>query len=153
MQPYHRKATFPSQPAVLPDVLAFVEEACAAACVAPELLFDLQLAVEEACSNVIEHAYRGASGTFDLSFIAEDGDITFVLHDHGRPFDPGAVPGPDPTLPLEKRPIGGLGLHLIHQLMDDVRFTFDAAGNTLVLVKRDAIAGRAPNCDQKPDDT
>ncbi len=140
MQPYQREVTFASKMAVLPDVLAFVEEACAAGGVNPELVFDLQLAIEEACSNVIEHAYRGKRGLFRLTFTIKNSDVIVVLHDQGQPFDPKAVSKPDPNLPLEKRPIGGLGLHLIYQLMDEVRFTFGADGNTLILVKRNAVA-------------
>ena len=152
MQPYQREATFPSKVTVLPDVLAFVEETCATAGVKPALVFDLQLAIEEACSNVIEHAYRGKRGIFSLTFAASDSDVIITLHDHGRPFDPEAVVKPDPSLPLRKRPIGGLGLHLIYQLMDDVRFSFDGAGNTLVLVKRNAITENATAGCTKADD-
>lgn len=151
MQSYQREATFPSTIAVLPAILAFVEEACAAACVTPALLFDLQLAVEEACSNVIQHAYRGQHGVFHLTFTAENGAVTITVHDQGQPFEPQAVARPDPNLPLKEWPIGGLGLHLMYQLMDEVRFTFDASGNTLRLVKRDAIAENAAACSERSD--
>ncbi len=152
MPPSQREATFASKMTVLPDILAFVEEACATAGVAPTLLFDLQLATEEACSNVIEHAYRGKRGVFRLTFTVENRDVIITLHDQGRPFDPQAVTKPDPTRPLNERPIGGLGLYLIYQLMDDVRFSFDASGNTLVLVKRNAIVDHAGACCEKTAD-
>lgn len=152
MQPYQRKATFASKMTVMPEILAFVEEVCAEAGVHSLLLFDLQLAIEEACSNIIEHAYRGKRGLFHLTFAVENSAVVITLQDQGRPFDPKAVAKPDPTLPLEKRPIGGLGLHLIYQLMDDVRFTFEAAGNTLVLVKHNAIADNAVIGGEEPDD-
>lgn len=152
MQPYQREKTFASKTAVLPDVLAFIEEACAAAGVNPALFFDLQLATEEACSNVIEHAYRGTRGVFRLTFAVEDRDVIITLYDQGQPFDPQSVARPNPSLPLSKRPIGGLGLHLIYQLMDDVRFAFDATGNTLVLMKRNAIAADPVCCGEHTDD-
>lgn len=152
MQSFQRKVTFASTTKNLPAVLAFIEEACAAAGVAPALWFDVQLAVEEACSNIIEHAYREAEGDFSLAFAAQDTDVIITLHDHGRPFDPQAVARPAMNRPLKKRPVGGLGLHLIYQLMDEVRFTFEASGNTLVLVKRNAIPGASHPCAEKVSD-
>lgn len=129
----------------LPKIFAFVEQACEDAQVAPDLRFDLQLAVEEACCNVIEHAYGGTGGEFTVRFASQDQDVVITLHDRGRPFAPGEIARPDLTLPLEQRPIGGLGLHIIYQLMDDVRFTFAEDGNTLVMVKRNAIRGQEGN--------
>lgn len=123
----------------LPKVFTFVEEACRDAPVDPQLCFDLQLAVEEACCNVIEHAYDGAGGEFTLCFAVEGRSVVLTLHDHGRPFKPSEIMPPDLTLPLEDRPIGGLGLYIIYQLMDDVQFSFTDDGNTLVMVKRNAI--------------
>lgn len=124
----------------LPGILAFVEDACQQANVEPCLLFDLQLATEEACSNVIEHAYQGQGGALGIRFETHDGDVRITLHDHGRPFDPDAIKPPDTALPLRRRPVGGLGLHLMYRLMDDVRFSFGPEGNTLVMVKRNALA-------------
>lgn len=124
----------------LPDILAFVEVACQQARVDPSLLFDLQLAVEEACSNVIEHAYQGQGGELGLRFETRNGDVVITVCDRGRAFDPGTIARPNTSLPLHKRPIGGLGLHLIYQLMDDVCFSFGTGGNTLTMIKYDAVA-------------
>jgi anti-sigma regulatory factor (Ser/Thr protein kinase) len=65
--------------------------------------------------------------------------MVITLRDRGKPFDPASVPAPDMHLPLHERRIGGLGLHLIYQLMDDVRFEFRDGVNTLTMVKRNAI--------------
>lgn len=129
----------------LPGVFAFMEEACKDAQVDPGLCFDLQLAVEEACCNVIEHAYDGAGGEFTIWFARRGRDVVITVHDHGRPFTPSEIARPDLTLPLEQRPIGGLGLYIIYQLMDEVRFTFTEDGNTLVMVKRNAILVKEGN--------
>ena len=123
----------------LPKVLAFVEEACQDAQVDARLCFELQLVVEEACCNVIEHAYEDRGGQFVIWFAVHDRDIEITVHDHGRPFKPSEVARPDVNLPLEERPIGGLGLYIIYQLLDEVQFSFTADGNTLVMVKRDAV--------------
>ena len=72
MPSFHRELTVPGRVADLPDVLAFIEAACEGAGVRPELWFDLQLAVEEACTNVIEHAYGGKGGDLVITFAARE---------------------------------------------------------------------------------
>jgi serine/threonine-protein kinase RsbW len=137
--PYFNKLTVPGYLADLPAILAFVEHTCEQAGVDPALHFDLQLAVEEACRNVIEHAYEGKGGEFSVMFETRGRDVVITLRDCGRPFDPAQVVEPDMHRPLAERRIGGLGMHLMYQLMDDVQFTFSEAGNTLVMVKRSAV--------------
>jgi anti-sigma regulatory factor (Ser/Thr protein kinase) len=123
----------------LPEVIAFIDQCATQARVDAAVRFDLQLAVEEACANVIEHAYGGKGGDFQVRFEASEHDVTITVHDHGRPFTPGDVSEPNLTLPLEERRIGGLGLYLMRRLMDEVRFSFAEDGNTLVMVKHDVI--------------
>ena len=123
----------------MPEILAFVTQACDQARLNPALYFDLQLAVEEACANVIEHAYGGRGGDLRIRFETQARDIIITLQDHGRAFDPDRVAAPNLNRPLAKRPIGGLGLHLMYQLMDEIRFAFSDSGNTLVMVKRSAV--------------
>jgi serine/threonine-protein kinase RsbW len=139
MPAFWRELSVSGRVADLPDVLAFVEAACEAATVRPELWFDLKLAVDEACANVIEHAYAGRGGDLVITFEARDRDVVLTVRDHGRPFVPEMVVAPDISLPLAQRRIGGLGLHLMYQLMDEVQFDFAEGGNTLVMVKRDAL--------------
>jgi anti-sigma regulatory factor (Ser/Thr protein kinase) len=139
MPSYYRELTVPGRVADLPDILAFIEAACEEAGVRPELWFDLHLAVEEACANVIEHAYGGKGGDLVVIFATRGGDVVLTVLDHGRPFAPEQVVSPDMGLPLTQRRIGGLGLHLMYQLMDEVQFDFAEGGNTLVMVKRDAL--------------
>jgi serine/threonine-protein kinase RsbW len=123
----------------LPGLIEFVEAACEEAEIKPELRFDLTLAVEEAASNVIEHGYKGRGGTLQVLFRVENGDVTVELRDQAKPFKPGKVGRPDETLPLEERPLGGLGLHLMHQLMDEVRYETLPDGNLLTMIKRGAV--------------
>jgi serine/threonine-protein kinase RsbW len=101
-----------------------------------QVIFELQLAVEEACSNVVFHAYDGQGGDLEVSVEPVDGGVQVVMRDWGAAFDPQAVRTPDVEAPLDQRPLGGLGLHIIRQMMDQVDFQFDAEeGNTLTLVK------------------
>jgi len=120
----------------LPLVMDFVAEMCHQAGGASPAAFDLQLATEEACYNVIQHAYGGAGGECTVSFEVRGPDVAIIVRDRGRRFDPDAIPEPDVTVPLEERHVGGLGLYLMRQSVDEVRFDFSAEnGNTLVMVK------------------
>jgi len=102
-----------------------------------QALYDLQLAVDEACTNVVEHAYEGQGGEIRISVEAIEGGVRVVIRDWGRPFEPGAIGTPDVTAPLEGRKLGGLGLFLMRQVMDEVDFVFDPVeGNRLTMVKR-----------------
>jgi anti-sigma regulatory factor (Ser/Thr protein kinase) len=100
-------------------------------------IYDLQLAVDEACANVVQHGYGGQGGEIEITFERDEEEVRVTLRDWGTSFDPQAVPAPDVTASLEQRRLGGLGLFLINQVMDDVSFEFDAeSGNVLTMVKR-----------------
>jgi len=101
------------------------------------LISDLQLAIDEACTNVIEHGYGGQGGEIELTIEPVEGGLKVILRDWGVPFDPGTVPVPDVTAPLDQRRLGGLGLYLMRKLMDQVHFEFDSEqGNTLTMFKQ-----------------
>jgi serine/threonine-protein kinase RsbW len=95
------------------------------------------MAVDEACTNIIEHAYGGEGrGDIECTCQIESDRLIVRLCDHGRPFDPSSVPEPDINASLEERTEGGLGLFLIRKLMDEVHFEFTAeSGNVLTMVK------------------
>jgi anti-sigma regulatory factor (Ser/Thr protein kinase) len=126
----------------LPRISRFVEEACDGANLDAAARFDLQMAVDEACCNVFEHAYSGSAGEIDLRFETRGRDVVITLRDYGRAFNPEIVPPPDTRRPLEERPVGGLGLHLMRKLMDKVFFAFSPElGNTLVMEKHKVVPG------------
>jgi len=119
-----------------------------------KVLFDLEVAVEEAASYIISHAYHGlTSARQDIQLLAEsrDGFVQMSLTDWGVPLDPANVRPFDINAPIETRIQGGMGLYFIHTLMDRVeRVNGDEIGdpNTLILIKRieQAPAGlRAPS--------
>lgn len=102
-----------------------------------DVIYDLQLAVDEACANVINHGYGGQAGRIDVTVEPVEEGVQVVVRDWGGAFDPRVVPAPDVEAPLEKRRLGGLGLFLMRKVMDDVSFAFDAeGGNTLRMMKR-----------------
>ena len=104
-------------------------------------VYNIQLAADEAASNIIEHAYEGVSdGLLEVSCGLKDEQITIILVDHGEPFDPSDVPMPDVKADLSDRKIGGLGLYLMRKLMDEVHYDPNPQtnSNTLTLIKRKA---------------
>jgi len=104
-----------------------------------EVLFDIDLAVEEASANIVRHAYRpGQAGDLLLRVETADDMVRITLIDWGLPFDANNVRPFDVDAPVETRAKGGTGLQLIHSLMDDVaRKTASVPGepNVLVLCK------------------
>jgi anti-sigma regulatory factor (Ser/Thr protein kinase) len=106
-------------------------------------VFEVQTAVDEACTNIINYAYSGKGGMITLTCERQDDDFVVTIRDNGKPFDPASVSLPDLEADLDKRKIGGLGLYLMKKLMDDVSYSFDAKeGNTLVMRKK--ITGEKP---------
>jgi len=102
-------------------------------------IYNIQLASDEAASNIIEHAYENISdGVLEISCGLKGDVITIILVDHGESFDPSHVPAPNVNADLSERQIGGLGLYLMRKLMDEVRYEADAKNNrnTLTLIKQ-----------------
>jgi two-component system cell cycle response regulator DivK len=126
----------------LPRLFALVDAACDRHAVPADGRHDLKLVAEEACVNVIRHAYpAGAPGPLSLAarLAQVDGQsaIELTVQDQGRPFDPLAQAAPDIAASAEARPIGGLGVHLIRQLCDELRYDRDPVrGNVLVMTRR-----------------
>ncbi|MBI3360404.1 MAG: ATP-binding protein [Chloroflexi bacterium] len=102
-----------------------------------EACFDLKLAVDEACTNIVEHGYAGLPpGPIVVTFQREADRLIVTIRDHARPFDPEAVPPPDLESDWPERPVRGLGWHLIRRTMDEVSLASDGErGNRLTLVK------------------
>ncbi len=100
-------------------------------------IYSVQLATDEAASNIIEHAYESKpNGIFEVSCEFQEGRLIVILLDHGKAFDPSQVEEPDLKADLSDRKIGGLGIYLMRKLMDEVRYESTQAGNRLTLVKR-----------------
>jgi len=129
----------------IPTITQFVAEAAHAAFLDEDAVFHCQMAVDEACTNVIEHAYGGeAKGNIEIVCQVEPGRCTIRIVDHGQPFDPTKVPPPRASASLEDIRPGGIGLHLMKQLMDEVRFEFTEQGNVLTMVKNSPKVVVAP---------
>jgi serine/threonine-protein kinase RsbW len=128
--------TFPGRFDSLGAIAEFAARAAKAAGMDSQTVYAVQLAVDEACANIIEHAYGGeGGGEIECTCEVSPARLRLVLRDSGRSFDPASIPPPDLDSELEQRQVGGLGLFLIHKIMDEVRFEFGEGGNTLTLVK------------------
>jgi serine/threonine-protein kinase RsbW len=96
----------------------------------------IELAVDEACSNVIEHAYGGVRpGDIDVAVRTDRSKLTVTVSDRGKTFQFDGVPVPDMKQYLSELRIGGLGIYLMRMLMDDVTYRSRAGRNELRMVK------------------
>jgi sigma-B regulation protein RsbU (phosphoserine phosphatase) len=126
--------TFPARAEALHSVREVVNDACDACGCVPEDTTDIIIAVGEACQNVVRHAYRGIEeGDATLEIYCEDGILEFRLQDSARPVDREKI---KPKWPEELGP-GGLGICLIHDIMDKVEYLPmpEGQGNLLHMVK------------------
>ena len=134
---WQRKSiVLPNDVQEVPQLNAFVEEVCEAAGFQSGVILQVQLAVEEAVVNVMKYAYPpDTHGNVTVETQLRENSLTFILMDSGKPFDPTTVPEPDITLSATQRAIGGLGMHLVRQIMDSVTYAREDHFNVLTLVK------------------
>jgi serine/threonine-protein kinase RsbW len=98
---------------------------------------DLNVALDEALSNIIAYAYPAEQhGEIVVRLALLPGQVVAEVEDTGRPFDPLAAPPPDLAAALEERQLGGVGIHFIKTLMDDVSYARIGDKNVLRLTKR-----------------
>ena len=122
----------------LDEVREFVGDIARAGGFNAKEVYNIQLAADEAASNVIEHAYAGVhDGLLELSCGVKGNAITIILVDHGESFDPSEIPLPDLKADLSERKIGGLGIFLMRKLMDEVHYeNRPNKSNVLTMIKR-----------------
>ncbi len=113
----------------------FVETVCEEAGVDIGLIASLNLALEEAVTNVVLYAYEKGEGYVDIDAVYNEKRLKFVITDSGIAFDPTKKEAADTTLGVEERSIGGLGIHLVRQIMDSVNYERVDGKNVLTLRK------------------
>jgi serine/threonine-protein kinase RsbW len=124
----------------LDDIRTFLEQAVVLVGGSEDVAGDLVLAVNEAVTNVILHGYQSMPGIVILGVISDEGDLFVHLMDQAPLFDPTTVPPPDINLPLEERPLGGLGVHMMRQLCDELTYrVLPEGGNDLIFIKHKAL--------------
>jgi sigma-B regulation protein RsbU (phosphoserine phosphatase) len=120
----------------IPQLAEFVETIAEEKNLDQSMAMSLNLALEEAVTNVIEYAYpEGSDGLVDIEAILREGRLDFIITDSGIPFDPTANPEVDINAGLEERRIGGLGIHLVRQIMDTVDYRREDGKNILTMTK------------------
>ena len=114
----------------------FITDCCGRYEIPNDTVLDLKLAVDEACTNIITHGYEGMNpGSIILSFRIEPERILVQITDFGHCFEPVAGLKPDVEAALEDQELGGLGLYLIYQTMDNIDYVSSEDGNTLTFTK------------------
>ena len=102
----------------------------------PELQFKIRLCIEEVVENIVSYAYQNGEGFVEVGTQLHDGMLELSFKDAGVRFNPLAKADPDITLAAEDRPIGGLGIFLCKQLMDDIRYDYSDGKNILLMYKK-----------------
>src|SRR6188474_298771 len=111
----------------LDEIRDFVGEIARESGFSDKDVYNIQLATDEAASNIIEHAYENQpDGILELSCGMRGDVMTIILIDHGESFDPSEIPLPDLKADLSERKIGGLGIFLMRKLMDEVSYEVKA---------------------------
>ncbi len=102
-----------------------------------QLVFQVQLVLDEIGDNIMEHGHISDVHTMDITLISAQDAVTIEIADDGSPFDPlTEAPPPDLTSDLADRPVGGLGLHFVRTIMDDIHYRWDQGRNHLTMTKR-----------------
>ena len=122
----------------IPEIVAAVTGLIEENGLAPEIAYALELAIDELVTNAISYGYPdGGSGKVTVEVSIDSDRVVLIVRDDGIAFDPLAQ-APEPTLEgdVEDRPIGGLGLHLVEAMMDEVAYERREGENRLICIKR-----------------
>jgi anti-sigma regulatory factor (Ser/Thr protein kinase) len=126
-----------NQPADISLAHDLLDEIVARRGLSSKLANDLHVAIEEHLTNTIRYGYApGQSGRIRVRFRPAVNELCVEIEDDARPFNPLVAPRVDVTRPIDERPIGGLGIHMIRQLTDELRYERQGDRNRLIMVKR-----------------
>ena len=118
----------------------FVEDTATRLTVTPAVIPNVVLAVDEMVTNIIEHGYRGQSGSIEIDISTREDALIIQLRDQAPPFDPTTRPPPDLSIPFDERTPGGLGIYLTRKVMDDVQHQVTIThANELTMIKYHVI--------------
>jgi sigma-B regulation protein RsbU (phosphoserine phosphatase) len=123
----------------VPGIISSIEESMRCLGFSDEDNLSFQLAVEEACINIINHGYRNAKGYISIALESRPNCFMVIIEDEASQFDPTRFEKPNLVEDANERPIGGLGIHLIKSLTDEMRYDYAEGKNRLTLIKKRAI--------------
>jgi serine/threonine-protein kinase RsbW len=131
---------YPGRYESLPLIGENIRKACESAGFDSCTAYYIETAVDEACSNIIEHAYGGENiGEIKCVYTLDADSITIILQDKGNSFNPDQVTAPDLQAPLEDRKNHGLGLYFIRKIMDEVTFESSPENGNILTLKKHKI--------------
>jgi len=134
---YSKTKSFPGRYESLAKIGDFVRQIAQEAGFESFAVYSIEMAVDEACSNIIEHAYGGeGKGNIHCTCVVSEEDFIITIRDRGKPFDPSSIPPPNLSNNIDDRQAHGLGLHFIRKWMDEVQFLAEGPENVLTMVKR-----------------
>ena len=132
-----KSITLPNDIQEVPQLNAFVEEACQTVGLDEIDTMKIKVAVEEAVVNVMKYAYpTGVRGDVTIEAASNDVRLKFTIIDSGKPFDPTVQSAVDTSLSAQERKIGGLGIHIMRQNMDSINYERLDNRNVLTLRKK-----------------
>ena len=119
----------------LAEIRSFLLSRAAELQVDPSTTYDILLAVTELVTNTMIYGYQKEPGFIEVEMYLVNDALTIHLRDHAAPFNPTQIPTPDLSLPLERRSIGGVGIYLVRQLVDQLTHReLPQGGNEVTLV-------------------
>ena len=137
------EATISGRPADFPKVSGMVDALAAAHRLPMDVVADMQVALDEVLSNIIRHGNgHRLAREIRVRVTLAPNVLMAEVEDDGPPFDPLTLPPPDLTSPLRERAVGGLGIHFVKHLMNDVRYAFIRDRNRLVLTRHVTREGK-----------
>lgn len=111
---------------------------------APEVAFAVNVSIDELLTNTISYGYDDSDGhRIEMTVWMEGSVLTIELADDAKPYDPTAAPYPDIDAPIEERPIGGLGVYFVRELMDGFRYRRSEGRNIVTLTRETRLDGAA----------
>lgn len=127
---------------MLVEIRRYVEDTAAGFGAVDSALLDVVQAVDESAANIIMHGYRGGPGTIDVEIRRERDSLTVCLRDRAPLFDPTRVPAPDLTLPLDQRPLGGMGIYLTRKFVDELAYRVTPEGGNELTLRKSLSSGQ-----------
>src|SRR5437763_11781123 len=132
-----RRLTIPGVLERIPEACDFVVQAAEAAGLDERAVYYCQMAVDEWCTNVIEHGYGGPNehNLIDILCVGQSSALSITISDSSPAFDPTTLQSSEPSKALEQREAGGLGWFFIRKIMDEVHYEYKNGHNNLTMIK------------------
>jgi len=128
--------TIESDSSRIPSISASLEEVMHTHGFSSEDILDTQLAVEEIITNIINHGYKNSGGEIVIYCRINSNQTQVRIRDDAPRFDPLSLPEPELNGTIENRKIGGLGIFLVRQVMDEISYRYENGQNILVMIKK-----------------